>query len=64
MHVAALLLTWQEQPETLVEMDDLDIILEREDKSKLIALIKQLLVKQPEVAWQLTMSPPTGKTSC
>lgn len=60
-HVAALLLTWQEQPETFVEMDDLDIILERKDKSELIAFIKQLLVKQPEVAWQLTMSPPTCK---
>ena len=60
-HIAALLLTWQEQPETLVEIDDLDIILERKDKSELIALIKQLLAKQPEVAWQLTMSPPTGK---
>ncbi len=60
-HVAALLLTWQEQPETFVETDDLDIILERKDKFELIALIKQLLVKQPEVAWQLTMSPPTGK---
>ncbi len=60
-HAAALLLTWQEQPETFVEMDDLDIILERKGKSELIAFIKQLLVKQPEVAWQLTMSPPTGK---
>jgi len=60
-HVAALLLTWQEQPETFVEMDDLDITLERKDKSELIALIKQLLVKQPKVVWQLTMSPPTSK---
>jgi hypothetical protein len=60
-HAAALLLTWQEQAATFVEMDDLDIILERKDKSELIALIKQLLVKQPEVTWQLTMSPPTGK---
>ncbi|HEX9132505.1 MAG TPA: hypothetical protein VF844_09440, partial [Ktedonobacteraceae bacterium] len=30
-------------------------------KSELIALIKQFLVKQPEFAWQLTMSPPTGR---
>jgi hypothetical protein len=60
-HVAALLLAWQEQTEPFVQTDDLDIILERKDKSELIAFIKQLLVKQPEVEWQLTMSPPTGK---
>ncbi len=60
-HAAALLLAWHEQPEVFTEIDDIDTILERQSKGQLITLIKQLLQKQPEVEWQLTMSPPTGK---
>ena len=56
-HAAALLLTWSKQPETFAEMDDLDTVLERREKAELILLIKQLLQKQPEVEWELTMPP-------
>ncbi len=62
-HVAALLLTWNEQPEAFTEMDDIDTILERQSKAQLITLIKQLLQKQPEVEWQLTMPPLPGHKS-
>ncbi len=62
-HAAALLLTWNRQPEAFTPMDDIDIILERQSKVQLIALIKQLLQKQPEVEWQLTMPPLSGHTS-
>lgn len=54
-HVAALLLTCQEKPEAFTESDDLDTRLERRSKADLIALIKQMLPKQSEVEWQLTM---------
>ncbi len=56
-HAAALLLAWSKQPETFTEMDDLDTILERREKAELILLIKQLLHKQPEMEWDLTMPP-------
>jgi uncharacterized Zn finger protein len=62
-HAAALLLAWNEQPEAFTQMDDIDTILERQSKAQLIALIKQLLQKQPEVEWQLTMPPLPGHKS-
>src|SRR5260221_2436625 len=62
-HAAALLLAWNEQPEAFTQMDDIDTILERQSKAQLITLIKQLLQKQPEVEWQLTMPPLPGHKS-
>src|SRR5437016_7275244 len=44
-------------------MDDIDTILERQSKAQLITLVKQLLQKQPEVEWQLTMPPLPGHKS-
>jgi hypothetical protein len=62
-HAAALLLAWTEQPEAFSHMDDIDTILERQSKAQLITLVKQLLQKQPEVEWQLTMPPLSGYKS-
>src|SRR5260221_2882716 len=62
-HAAALLLTWNEQPETFTAMDDIDTILEQQSKAQLITLVKQLLQQQPEVEWQLTMPPLPGHKS-
>jgi uncharacterized Zn finger protein len=62
-HAAALLLAWNEQPEAFTQTDDIDTILERQSKAQLIALVKQLLQKQPEVEWQLTMPPQPGHKS-
>ena len=62
-HTAALLLAWNEQPEAFTQTDDIDIILQRQSKAQLITLIKQLLQKQPEVEWQLTMPPVPGHKS-
>jgi tetratricopeptide (TPR) repeat protein len=59
-HVATLLLTWHMQPGVFTQMDDIDTILERQSKDQLLTLIKQLLQKQPEVEWQLTMPPLPG----
>jgi uncharacterized Zn finger protein len=62
-HAAALLLVWKEQPEAFAQTDDIDTILERQGKAQLITLVKQLLQKQPEVEWQLTMPPLPGHKS-
>ena len=62
-HAAALVLAWHEQPEAFTQMDDIDTILERQSKAQLMTLIKQLLRKQPEVEWQLTMPPLSGHKS-
>src|SRR6266568_3287999 len=62
-HAAALLLAWKEQPEAFTQTDDIDTILERQSKAQLITLVKQLLQKQPEVEWQLTMPPLPGHKS-
>ena len=56
-HAAALLLVWIEQPEAFIQTDDIDTILERQSKAQLMKIIKQLLQKQPEVEWELTMPP-------
>ena len=48
-HVVALLLTWRARPEELIEVEDLDTALERRGKNELIALVKQMLRRAPEL---------------
>lgn len=60
-HVAALLLTWRERPDDFVEVEELDASLERRSKAELIALIKQMLARQPELEVVLETPLPTGR---
>lgn len=62
-HAAALLLAWTEHPEEFTQTDDINTILQRQSKTQLITLVKQLLQKQPEVEWELTMPPLSGHKS-
>lgn len=48
-HVGALLLAWMNDPVAFMEVEDLIANLERRDKPELIALIKQMLVRHPEL---------------
>jgi uncharacterized Zn finger protein len=48
-HVAALLLAWMNDPAAFMEVEDLITNLERREKPELIALIKQMLVRHPEL---------------
>src|SRR5262249_40315117 len=48
-HVAAVLLTWRARPEEFVEVEELDASLERRSKAELIALIKQMLRREPDL---------------
>jgi uncharacterized Zn finger protein len=48
-HTAALLLTWIHQPEDFLEQQDIDTVLQHRDKAELIALIKKMLRREPEL---------------
>ncbi len=48
-HVAALLLTWRERPEEFVEIEELEASLEHRSKPELIAMIKQMLIRDPDL---------------
>jgi len=60
-HVAALLLTWLEQPEMFVAVEEVETALERRDKGELIALIKQMLRQRPELELLLETPLPTDR---
>lgn len=63
-HVAALLLTWNAQPETFVEVEALETALERRSKEELIALIRQMLRQEPELELLLeTPLPVAGESA-
>jgi uncharacterized Zn finger protein len=48
-HVAALLLYYREHPDTFVEVEDLDAALERRSKGELVALIRRMVRRVPEL---------------
>ncbi|CCF84321.1 SWIM zinc finger family protein [Nitrolancea hollandica] len=58
-HAAALLLSWQAAPETFIEQEDVDTALECRSKAELIALIKQMLLRRPELDVLLETPLPT-----
>jgi uncharacterized Zn finger protein len=57
-HVAALLLAWLEDPGGFVEVEDLEASLARRDKVELIALIRQMLARRPELESLLELPLP------
>ena len=59
-HVGALLLAWQDQPDTFREVAELDTDLERRSKGELIALIKQMLQLRPDLETFLEVALPGG----
>jgi tetratricopeptide (TPR) repeat protein len=60
-HVAALLLTWLHRPEEFREVEELDKALEQRSKAELIALIKQMLLRCPELEVLLETPLPGSK---
>ena len=48
-HVAALLLYYREHPDTFVEVEELDAALERRSKGELVALIRRMVRRVPEL---------------
>lgn len=57
-HVGALLLAWMNDPAAFMEVEDLSTNLERRDKPELVALIKQMLVRHPELETLLELPLP------
>jgi len=48
-HTVALLLTWVNDPNSFQEVEEVDAILEKLSKPELIALIKQMIVQDPDL---------------
>jgi hypothetical protein len=48
-HVAALLLTWKNRPKEFAEVEETDAALEKRSKEELIALVKLMLRREPEL---------------
>jgi uncharacterized Zn finger protein len=59
-HVAALLLTWRARPEQFDEVEEIEAALERRSKPELIALIKQMLRREPDLE-RLLEAPAPGR---
>jgi hypothetical protein len=48
-HVAALLLVWRQDPQAFLEVEDLEASLARRSKEELLALVRQMLRRAPEL---------------
>lgn len=57
-HVAAVLLAWRHEPEAFAEVEELDQALGRRSKEELIALIKQMLRREPDLELLLDLPLP------
>ena len=62
-HIVALLLTWLNQPDAFHAIEETNTALEHRSKEELIALIKQMLLRVPELESLLELPLPTGKKS-
>jgi uncharacterized Zn finger protein len=60
-HVAAVLLAYQASAGEFTQLEDLDADLQKRDKPELIALVKQMLRKAPELESLLAAPVPGGK---
>ena len=61
-HTAALLLTWVNEPESFQLIEELQTSLEKRSKEELIALIKQMLKRVPELDSLLEIPLPGAKS--
>ncbi len=55
-HAAALLLTWLHEPDSFVEVPELDKLLENRSKEELISLIQQMVSRHPDLEQMLELS--------
>ena len=57
-HVAALLLAWLDNAARFVEIEDMETVLERRSKAELIALIRQMVARAPELETLIGLPAP------
>jgi uncharacterized Zn finger protein len=62
-HVAALLLTWLNDPDRFQESESLDVALEKRSKAELIALIRVMLEREPDLKVLLDLPLPGTESS-
>lgn len=60
-HLAALLLTWLAEPKTFRQVEEPNSALERRSKEELIALVKQMLKRDPDLETLLELPLPGSK---
>ncbi len=58
-HIAALLLTWLHRPEEFVAVEETHAALERRSKAELIALVEQMITRDPGLELLLDLPLPT-----
>ena len=61
-HIAALLLTWFDSPDSFEEIEDPTDILEKRSKEELIAIIQRMIQREPDLAVLLEMPLSGSKT--
>lgn len=59
-HVAAVLMTYIGDPDSFMEVEALDTALERRSKPELIALIRQMIARHPDLDMLLELPAPDG----
>jgi uncharacterized Zn finger protein len=61
-HVAALLLAWLDNPESFAQIADTQTALEQRSKPELIALVRQMLQRYPDLEYLLQLPLPIKST--
>jgi len=61
-HIAALLLTWLNNPESFAQIADTQTALEERSKPELIALVRQMLQRYPDLEYLLQLPLPIKRT--
>lgn len=62
-HIAALLLMWVHEPETFTEIPPVDETLANRSKEELVALIKEMLKREPDLARLLELPVQPGRST-
>jgi uncharacterized Zn finger protein len=62
-HIAALLLTWLDNPESFAQIADTQTTLEERSKPELIALVRQMLQRYPDLEFLLEIRSPEAGTN-
>jgi uncharacterized Zn finger protein len=60
-HAAAVLLTWLDDPEAFVEVEDIEVVLKKRSKAELIGLVREILDRYPDLETLIDLPSPSGK---
>jgi uncharacterized Zn finger protein len=60
-HIVALLLAWKDQPESFVAVEGLDTVLQGKTKAELVALVKEMVAREPDLETLVEVPVPKTK---